>query len=262
MENESDSTDDPISPDGEKPRWQSPPGRQGEGTKPDDSATSHKSGEEWEVRDGSIVEQPRSVEAHPLLARVYDRHDRLIAEQLPAGNVIEVAFGRYLHPAADLGIEAYPSNLRDVGTPALLGDARSIPLRDDSIDGIIGRRFLHHVPASDRPRIVREAARILRPGGRLIVLEGTPGLYRRLAKGFADRLDFLGENHNIYGHCSVQEVRRLLADSFDEVEERRLGSPLMVASIAEHPASARLFPIYERTQFVRWWTLFTATTGE
>ncbi|MFB9810336.1 hypothetical protein [Haloarcula sebkhae] len=40
------------------------------------------------------------------------------------------------------------------------------------------------------------------------------------------------------------------------------GSPLMLASISESDASARLLDLYERTQFVKWWTLVVGERPE
>jgi len=216
------------------------------------------SGKDWDVRDGSIVEQPRNIAHHPLLARVYQRHDALISEYVPAGRTLEVACGRYLHPAADIGVEAYQPNLEDVETSAVAGDVRSLPFGDGCFDAVIGRRFLHHLQPADRQGVVDEIRRVLRPGGRCVVLEGTPGHYRRLTKGLADRFGLLGENHNIYNHCSKAEIKGLLAGSLSIFAELSLGSPVMVASFFTGDWSARLLPLYQRTQWVRWWTLFVA----
>ncbi|GCF14017.1 hypothetical protein Harman_19520 [Haloarcula mannanilytica] len=208
----------------------------------------------WDVQDGAIVERPRNVRKHPLLDRIYERHDELIAEQLPAGRTLEIAFGQHMHPQADIGLEGWPSNAETVHKPAIAGDARTLPFADDAFDAVVGRRFLHHVPPADRPEILRETARVLRPGGRVALLEGTPGLYRKLTKGVAFRLGLLAEDTDIYGHLSEDAVTDLVSESFEIAEKRTLGSPLMLASISESDASARLLDLYERTQFVKWWT--------
>jgi ubiquinone/menaquinone biosynthesis C-methylase UbiE len=44
-------------------------------------------------------------------------------------------------------------------------DATSIPYPDHSFDAVIANHMLYHVP--DRPRAIREIARVLKPGGRL-----------------------------------------------------------------------------------------------
>jgi len=209
---------------------------------------------EWAVQDGAIVERPRNVRKHPLLAAIYDKHDTIIAEQLPAGKTVEIAFGQHMHPQADVGIEAWRSNARDTAKPAVVGDARSLPFENGAFDAVIGRRFLHHVPEADRRAILEESRRILKPGGRLVIFEGTPGLYRSVTKRVAFRLGLLDDDTDLYGHLSQAAVTDLVGSTFDVVETRTLGSPLMPASIAETPLSEALFPLYERTQWVEWWT--------
>lgn len=218
--------------------------------------------EDWDIQSDAIVEQPRSVRNHPLLSAIYERHDELIADHLGGGATLELAFGRYMHPDADVGLEAWPDNVRSIGRPAVTGDARSLPFADDSFDSIVGRRFLHHVPEAGRRAILKEAARVLKPGGTIVVLEGTPGLYRKLTKRLAFALGVLGDDSDVYGHCSRDEIAYLVDAEFDVVEERSLGSPLMPASITESGLSRHLLPAYERTQFVTWWTLVVGEVPE
>ncbi|WP_262174845.1 class I SAM-dependent methyltransferase [Haloarcula laminariae] len=209
---------------------------------------------DWAIQDGAVVEQPRDIQRHPLLAAIYDSHDELIAEYLPDGETLELAFGQHLHPQADVGTEAWRSNAVGVGRPAVLGDARSLPFDDGVFDAVVGRRFLHHVPEADRPDILRETRRVLKPGGRVVLVEGTPGLYRRLTKTVAFRLGLLEADNDRYGHLSEAAVAGLVRDAFEVVTKRTLGSPLMLASIAQTPLAASLFPLYQRTQCVKWWT--------
>ncbi len=212
--------------------------------------------------DGAIAERPREIREHPLLAAVYARHDALIRQYLPRdGRSLELAFGRAPHPDADVGVEAFHENSVDaVGIDATTADARALPFGDDTFDAVIGRRFLHHVPAADRGRILAEVRRVLAPDGRFVLLEGTPGLYRRFTKGLAFRLGVLGEDSDEYGHLSADDVRGLLdEEGFETFETKRLGSPLMPLSIAKGEWSTQLMGLYDRTNWVRWWTFAVAT---
>lgn len=53
--------------------------------------------------------------------------------------------------------------------PLLSADVCRLPLADDSVAAVFGFGVLHHVP--DTPRVFREVARVLQPGGSLFIME-------------------------------------------------------------------------------------------
>jgi ubiquinone/menaquinone biosynthesis C-methylase UbiE len=50
-----------------------------------------------------------------------------------------------------------------------IGEAESLPLGDSSVDYVFANMFLHHVDSP--PAAIREMARILKPGGRLVITD-------------------------------------------------------------------------------------------
>ncbi|GAB4087186.1 hypothetical protein GCM10028784_38160 [Myceligenerans cantabricum] len=58
------------------------------------------------------------------------------------------------------------------------GFADRLPAEDASVDHVVSSLALHHVPEDDRPTFAREVARVLRPGGKVTILDmggGEPG---------------------------------------------------------------------------------------
>jgi SAM-dependent methyltransferase len=52
------------------------------------------------------------------------------------------------------------------------GDGRRLPYVDGAFDAVVSSMVLHNIPDSvGRARIIREAARVLRPGGQLVVVD-------------------------------------------------------------------------------------------
>jgi SAM-dependent methyltransferase len=76
------------------------------------------------------------------------------------------------------GVEISESQLAaairdDDGTGAqyVVGLAERLPLEDASVDVVVFMRSLHHVPPADMLDGLREAARVLRPGGAVYIAE-------------------------------------------------------------------------------------------
>ena len=89
------------------------------------------------------------------------------------------------------------------------GDIYDLPLADQAADAVVMHQVLHFL--SDPQRAVREAARVLAPGGRLLIVDFAPHELEFLREQFAhERLGFAGP-----------QVEQWLADSGLEVMGRR-----------------------------------------
>ncbi|WP_252698051.1 class I SAM-dependent methyltransferase [Natronosalvus vescus] len=53
------------------------------------------------------------------------------------------------------------------------GDMTSLPVQSESFDAAVAYWSLIHVPMDDHPTVLEEFARVLRPGGRVLLCEGT-----------------------------------------------------------------------------------------
>jgi SAM-dependent methyltransferase len=124
--------------------------------------------------------------------------------------------------------------LDDVEQRVRIGSALDIPHEDQSIDDLVTIGCLHHT--GDLPRAVAEVERVLRPGGRALVMLYNRRSFRRMrmAAGRWIRRERLGDeeirgsyDRNLEGeaapateYTSVGEARRLFS-GFSEVRIRR-----------------------------------------
>lgn len=100
------------------------------------------------------------------------------------------------------GTGAYAAQVRDLGwtpvgvdlsagmlayargrLPIARGDAGRLPVRDGSLEAVVA--VMVHTDMPDYPAVLREVARVLRPGGRFVHV----GVHPAFCGGFADRGD-------------------------------------------------------------------------
>ncbi|HWU22065.1 MAG TPA: methyltransferase domain-containing protein [Nocardioides sp.] len=143
-------------------------------------------------------------EAVPGVVRMRDWARSMLAPQ-PGETVVDVGSGNgtevrrmaaLVGPAGRaVGVDPHDglratATERSVGTSATFvdGDATALPFPDDSVDVLTCERVFQHLP--DPEAAVREFARVLRPGGRVVIIDsdwgtmvvmpGDPGVLRRI----------------------------------------------------------------------------------
>src|SRR5215207_578475 len=102
-----------------------------------------------------------------------------ILDALPKGTVLDAAcgtgrFAAYLVARGHrvIGVDTSPDMLKRAGARVhhgefLLGDLHQLPLPDDAVDIVVCGLALAHVPVLEP--VVAEFARVLRPGGHLVI---------------------------------------------------------------------------------------------
>ena len=113
------------------------------------------------------------------------------------------------------------------------GDLEALPIADDELDAATLLLVLHHLP--DPAAALREAARVLKPGGRLVISDMLPH----------DREDYRHQMGHVWLGLSEEQLRRLLgAAGFNDIRLVPLaadpdakGPALFVASAVKHGSS-------------------------
>ncbi|WP_323378404.1 class I SAM-dependent methyltransferase [Skermanella mucosa] len=96
------------------------------------------------------------------------------------------------------------------GERYLKGVGEDLPLPDNSADAVIFMNSLHHVPAAHMGKALREAARVLKPGGLALVNEPEPtGGYFELTRLLDDETEV-----RALAHAAVKAV-----DALEQVDE-------------------------------------------
>jgi ubiquinone/menaquinone biosynthesis C-methylase UbiE len=141
-------------------------------------------------------------------------------------------------------LELARKNARETGlhnTQFLKGYIEEVPLPDASVDVVISNCVLNL--SGDKPRVIREAARVLRPGGRLAISDvvADPDMDE------ATRADMRQWTGCIAGALTRDEFERALADAgLTEIEIREThrvhehaGAAILRARKPEHAGAVR-----------------------
>jgi SAM-dependent methyltransferase len=97
------------------------------------------------------------------------------------------------------------------------GDVRRLPFADGFFDGVVAFSIFEHLAPADLPQALGECARVLAPGGQLLV--GCPAVHAPMNAAFA-AIGFSAIDHHHLS--SVGDVVRAAAARFDEVGRRTM----------------------------------------
>ncbi len=132
---------------------------------------------------------------------------------------------------------------RDPRLTLVRGDVRGLPVRDGSMDAVTFHSVLYLLP--DRAAALRETARVLRPGGRAVLLEPRDGV-RATGKGLLRALPRPGwamtallwrTMSGFYGRFTAPDLRMLLeAAGLRVVKLDEALDGLGLLAVAERPA--------------------------
>lgn len=89
-------------------------------------------------------------------------------------------------------------------------DGLRLPFDDDALGLVVASCVFHHILPSERPAVVGEIRRVLRPGGRLVIIEHNP--YNPVTRWVVNRCEFdhdaellsLAETRTLLGSAGLQ----------------------------------------------------------
>jgi ubiquinone/menaquinone biosynthesis C-methylase UbiE len=221
--------------------------------------------------------------------------DVVLFHQMAGKRVLEIGFGpgydalKFMQSGADYtGIDITPENVErtrrhlaffNLSPNVRQGDAENLPFQDGTFDVVYSNGVLHHVP--DMARAFREARRVLKPGGKFIVL-----LYNRYSVFYAGLVAVHYLSGRFRNETLAQRRSRIEASSADAAplvnvySKRELGGILKqqgfnVKSIKvrkctpeDFPGSGRLGSLYRVVpasfyralgSFAGWYLIATST---
>lgn len=148
-----------------------------------------------------------------------------LARVLPGGSVIGLDINPRMIAAARRKICRAGAAIEVVQ-----GDATALPFDADRFDVVMVTTVLHMIATPEHPTCLAEARRVLKPGGRLVLIDYAGKLETRR---------HMSARHGPHGRFDLHELRDVVAEAgFEAIREGDLGWLSLSYLVAERPSRA------------------------
>lgn len=117
----------------------------------------------------ALAERRAFIKGKPFLRAIYEDWYAAISAAVPTGPGAVVELGSGGGFLSEWIPDLVTSEVQFCSHVRVILDGQALPFRTGSVKAVVMTDVLHHVP--DTPALFREAARCVRPGGRLVCLE-------------------------------------------------------------------------------------------
>lgn len=145
-----------------------------------------------------------------IMAQLNWRGDEQVLDVGCGAGLLLIVAAKYLTTGKAVGVDIWDKNLEYGSNPENVwvnariegvadridvqdGNACSLPFQDSSFDLVTTSSMLHHLSRNDRSQAVREMARVLKPGGKLVIAE----------------IAFTREFVRVLSECGFQDIRNV-----------------------------------------------------
>ncbi len=147
-----------------------------------------------------------------------------------------------IEPATEMAARArHKAEARRVPLEIVEGSADSLPYPPVSFDAVFCTLVLHHLPGSMRDLAIREMGRVLRPGGRAVIIDWQRP--KSLARAITDGLSLISLLHSLRPGDSpskVLHIEPLMTElGFEDITRHAFGSGVLIAVVGRLGSGAR-----------------------